>query len=112
MTDLTEEPGFGRYTDKDNQPGEFWIHDVDGWNYISEQGEDPNSLSRVAWANVKRWGPFTPLEEATEEPKVAQLDRVRGLALQCAATMAAGRLVDEEDVLTAARAFEAYLRGE
>lgn len=101
-----EEPGFGRYVDRD---GETWEHGADGWRFRS-------TGNVTSWERVQKWAPFELIGE-TEGP-AGSGDDYRAEDRRSAALGLAVRVAMKDEpimwgeIVIGARIFEAYLKGD
>ena len=103
-----EEPGYGRYKDKDADPRGFWEHEEYGWRWCASEN-DPDPGAWQTWEDVQPWGPFTPIGDLTDTSAPDANLELRAKALECASRLS---FTVPEHVIEAARTFETYLRGE
>lgn len=114
MTDeMQEEPGFGKYRDRDGIPGEVWEHAEKGWRFTD--GGAPRRQPWVSWGTARHYSPFTPIESApTEEsaPKATiKPARVRALELAVKAWANVTPQGNGIEIISTAKQFENYLTG-
>lgn len=133
MTETQEEPGFGRYRDKEfgqvgfmNSTG-FWEHGERGWRYFEDESDtEPGNF--MTWESAELYAPFTPVDVAVpgvigqhehsgkltllEEPRALPIENAmerRAICLRLAVETHASPNFRGGDILEIAKRFENYV---